>query len=54
MTVENDKTLLDVAMTMADNKIESVVVVNLSQELIGSITKTDILRAITKYGKNFF
>ncbi len=54
VTAENSGKLLDVARTMADKKIGSIVVVNLSGEPIGLITETDILRTISKYEQKFF
>ncbi|PKP59033.1 MAG: hypothetical protein CVT88_06380 [Candidatus Altiarchaeales archaeon HGW-Altiarchaeales-1] len=54
VTAENSSKLLDVARTMADKKIGSIVVVNLSREPIGLITETDILRTISKYEQKFF
>lgn len=54
VTAENSTKLLDVVRNMADKKIGSIVVVNLSQEPIGLITETDILRTISKYKQKFF
>ncbi len=54
VTAENSSNLLDVVRNMADKKIGSIVVVNLSQEPIGLITETDILRTISEYEQKFF
>ncbi len=54
VTAENISNLLDVARNMADKKIGSIVVVNLSHEPIGLITETDILRTISEYEQKFF
>lgn len=54
VTAENNNNLLDVVRNMADKKIGSIVVVNSSQEPIGLITETDILRTISKYEQKFF
>ncbi len=54
VTAENSSNLLDVARNMADKKIGSIVVVNLSHEPIGLITETDILRTISEYEQKFF
>jgi len=54
VTAENNMTLLNVARTMSDKKIGSIIVVNLSHEPVGLITETDILRAISKYEQKFF
>ncbi len=54
VTAENISNLLDVVRNMADKKIGSIVVVNLSHEPIGLITETDILRTISEYEQKFF
>lgn len=54
VTAENNMTLLNVARTMSDKKIGSIIVVNLSHEPVGLIRETDILRAISKYEQKFF
>jgi len=54
VTAENSNKLLDIVKIMADKKIGSIVVVNLSNEPVGLITETDILRAISKYEQKFF
>lgn len=51
VTVDEDKTLLDVINIMADEKITRLPVVNADNKLTGIITRTDVVHQIAKMTK---
>ena len=53
-TVKESDTLENAAKIMAEKKIGSVIVVDVSNELKGIITESDLIRIIAKRGKDFF
>ena len=53
-TVKESETLENAAKIMAEKKIGSVIVVDISNEPKGIITESDLIRIIAKRGKDFF
>ncbi|MFQ5941426.1 MAG: CBS domain-containing protein [Nitrososphaerales archaeon] len=50
ITVTKEADLVDAAKTMTSNRISGLPVVNSSNELVGIVTKTDIVRALASAG----
>ena len=52
LLVDQEGSIMDAAKLMIGNQISGIPVINKLQELVGIITKTDIIRAIVDLGKN--
>ena len=52
LLIDQEESITDAAKLMIGNQISGIPVVNKLQELVGIITKTDIIKAIVDLGKN--
>ncbi len=52
LVIDEEANLFEAAKIMIENRISGIPVVNNSQEIVGIITKTDIIKAIADMGRN--
>jgi CBS domain-containing protein len=52
LLIDQEESITDAAKLMIGNQISGIPVVNKLQDLVGIITKTDIIKAIVDLGKN--
>ena len=52
LVIDEGANLFEAAKIMIENRISGIPVVNNSQEIVGIITKTDIIKAIADMGRN--